>query len=400
MVEFGTKNIFARRVCYNDDNSVRFAEKLERAVLCAPQARSRSRCGNPKAMPCGRVRGGGCLMPVIKDVALRAGVSIGTVSKYFNHPDQLKPSTRERVRQAVEALGYRPNPIARSMRTGKTRLVAVMVPEVANPFYAEGFNALSGCLVSAGYLPLLITTNDNPNVSDPDEMAPIVAQTDAIVLYLLDASLNDALLPVLQNEKPTLLVTQRENPMAQCSIVIEEEDGMAAVGRHLLSIGRRRIAFVGGPADDSMTDSKYSGFMASLSLQGVRPLPPIRCEGFSPKMGYLAAERLMADVADERRPDAICCANDALAMGVLKYLLQSGLSVPEDVAVSGYDDLMLSRITVPALTTVRLPLDEVAHVALRFLQADAQHPFRTERLLASLTVRGSTVAGWVGEAWA
>lgn len=336
-------------------------------------------------------------MAVIKDVAQKAGVSIGTVSKYFNHPDQLKPSTHERVRQAVEALGYRPNPIARSMRTGKTRIVAVMVPEVANPFYAEGFNSLSKLLVTAGYLPLLITTDNNPNLHNADSLSSLIAQADAIVLYLLDASINNALMARLQSRKPTLLVAQRDYPEAQHSVVIEEQDGMAAVARHMIDIGRRRIAFVGGPANDSMTDTKYSGFRDALSQSAFAPIASIRCDGFSPRLGYMAAAQLMA-LTDP--PDAICCANDALAMGTLKYLLHMGIRVPEQVAVSGYDDLILSRVTEPALTTVLLPLDEVARATLRFLKADDANPFCTERLLTSLAIRGSTVAGWVGEPWA
>lgn len=336
-------------------------------------------------------------MAVIKDVAQLAGVSIGTVSKYFNHPEQLRPATRERVGRVVEALGYRPNPIARSMRTGKTQIVAVLAPEIANPFYAEGFSSLSAQMVAAGYLPLLITTDGNPLVEDAKELSLLIAHTDAIVLYLLDAELNDRLLARLQAIKPTLLVTQRPHAKAASSVVIEEEEGMAELAQHLLSIGRRRIAFVGGPEKDSMTDTKYDGFLRALGASGIAPLRPLRCASFTPRAGFEAARAILEQGhLGNIRPDAVCCANDALAMGVLKYMRARGIRVPEDIAVTGYDNLALSLITDPALTTVRLPLDEVAAVAVEFMRAGSDG-FGARRLGTSLCIRTSSEPGSAGD---
>lgn len=326
-------------------------------------------------------------MVVIKDVARLAGVSTGTVSKYFNHPEQLRPSTRQRVAKIVDELEYRPNPIARSMRTGKTQIVAVFVPEIANPFYAEGFSYLSTQMLALGYLPLLITTDNNPVLSDPQRLSILIAQTDAIILYLLDEKLNCLLLPSLQAQKPTLLVTQRDETISHHSIVIEEEKGMATMAKHLYDIGRRRIAFIGGPVNDSMTDSKYAGFLSALEDKSATLLTPIRCEGFSPNLAYAAAKSL---IELDEAPDAICCANDNLAMGTLKCLHEHGFRVPQDIALTGYDNLSLSELTEPELTTVLLPLERVAVIAAEFLKSENDE-FKSQRLETSLIVRGSTV---------
>lgn len=329
-------------------------------------------------------------MAVIKDVAQRAGVSIGTVSKFFNHPELLRSETRDRVEKAVAELNYRPNPLARSMRTGRTHTVAVLVPEIANPFYAEGFSCLSAEMIAAGFMPLLITTDNNPIMTDEKRLSLLFAQTDAIVLYLLDNELNARLLPLLFKKKPAIVVSQRPEPLAQHSIIIEEAKGMRMVARHLEAIDRRRIAFIGGPDKDPMTDTKLEGFSRGLAEGGAHLSKIVRCAGFSPRLGYLAAKQLWGSGL---RPDAFCCANDALAMGCLKYLNANRIAVPQRVAVTGYDDLALSRITEPALTTVRLPIQETAKVTASVLLSIDSAESSVKRLETSLVIRGSTVEG-------
>ena len=332
-------------------------------------------------------------MAVIQDVAQRAGVSVGTVSKYLNRPSQLKETTRLRVARAIEELNYRPNPIARSMRTGRTDLIAVFAPEIANPFYAEACSCILAKAQSMGLTAIIVTTENNPLLESDEHIQEFVDHVDGIILLLLDNALSTRLMLMLQKEHHTVVVTQRYEPLSSNFIMIRERQGMHEAARHLLETGRRRIAFIGGPEGDCMTIYKLHGFLDALSESGVQIAGQVNAEGFLPHDGYEAARRLFASGAE---PDAVSCANDSLAIGCMKFIQQRGLVIPDDIAVTGFDDIPLSTLLTPELTTVALPMQEIAEQALGMLAEHIRdNDFQSrgrQTLEARLVIRNSTAA--------
>lgn len=310
-------------------------------------------------------------MAVIKDVAQRAGVSIGTVSKFFNHPDSLRPSTYQKVARAVAELDYRPSAIARSMRTGHTNIVAIFVPEISNPFYAEAYSLLAAALNGTPFIPLLITTEQNPAVADMQKLSLMLSHADAAVLYLLDNRLNAQLIPFFAGlSLPCVVVSQRLESAAY-TIVIQEKEGAHQAAQHLIDTGRRHIAFIGGPEVDLMTEDKLAGFQNALAEGKLLPHSVTRCPNFTPYSAYQAAAAIWAE-PEETSPDALFCANDSLALGALRYLHEHGHTVPAQVALVGFDDLPLCQLSQPQLSSVALPLVGIAHHAASMLIQAAQ----------------------------
>lgn len=337
-------------------------------------------------------------MAVIKDVAKLAGVSIGTVSKFFNHPESLRPDTYQKVAVAVASLDYRPSAIARSMRTGRTNIVAILVPEISNPFYAEAYSLLSAKLTETSFIPLLITTDGNPVLTDMEKLSLMLSHADAAILYLLDNRLNAQLISFFKElSMPCLVISQRPE-QADYTILIEETEGAYSAAQHLLAIDRKRIGFIGGPQDDLMTHDKYQGFLQAIQEEGLEPSCIKHCPSFSPDEAYRAVAEIHAQLGEKDFPNALFCANDSLSLGGLKYLSKQGYRVPDRVAIVGFDDLPLCRLSQPELSSIALPLAQIAvHASSMLVAAEHQRrnaspqiPIPPVVLSTSLVVRASS----------
>lgn len=331
-------------------------------------------------------------MAVIKDVAAHAGVSVGSVSRYLNSPNELKEETRTRIQAAIEELNYRPSPLARSLRTGKTGVIAVAVPEITNPFFAETYNAIHKIAGSGGLSTILFTTDSNFSTLKDCLSEKSIQQVDGAILCFIDedAAVEDYLGKV-EKTIPIVLLSQDLGVKKFNSVVVDVFNGMRESTSHLAGIGRRKIAYVGGHLHSRISCEKYSGYLRALEQYGLQGAAETVSRGeFSMKAGYSAAREFMML---KEPPDGIVAENDILALGCMKYLLQSRYQIPQQVAICGFDNISLSSMYEPSLTTVTIPIEEMAATAFEMVSRSIQRrkSKRIQSILPTeLVIRKST----------
>ncbi len=310
----------------------------------------------------------------IQQVAVEAKVSATTVSNFLTgRSERMQPETRDRVRAAIERLGYRPNRAARALRTGRVHSIGLVVPSVANPFWGMFANELERASLAAGYSVLLGNTERDPG----REVRYVEDLWDAGVRSIVIGTS----LPSLDHLQPFLdrglrLVTfdrpvQPSDPPSVVSVSVDNQVGGYLGAAHVVALGHRRVSFVAGAIQSLNRTARYRGFCAALDEAGLVPadmplwpgrdtIPAGAIE--AAEIGRAAAHELFA------RPDpptAVIAINDITALGVCSGVRELGLRVGHDVSVVGYDDIALATLCEPPLTTVRQPLPELARSALR-----------------------------------
>ncbi|MGA2546577.1 MAG: LacI family DNA-binding transcriptional regulator [Rectinemataceae bacterium] len=329
-------------------------------------------------------------MAVIKDVARLAGVSTGTVSKYFSNPDTLKEENRKKIETVVRELKYRPSNIARSLRTQKTNLIALIVPDIVNPFYASVYDAVRLAASQYKYKPILYTTEDDLEILKDYLEGDYIHEVDGIILCFLDEDEIVSDFESIQARIPLVLLSWDMNTKTD-SVVVDLFEGVNTATKHIIQLGHRDIAYVGGPANSRISKEKQKGFEKALAEAGIGFKAEYFHEGrYRFQTGYEAARGFLRL---PNPPTAIVAANDAIAIGCMKYLLQKGLRIPDDVAVIGLDDQPIAAMYEPALSTVSIPIADMGPEAVRMLIKRIEKPHSQKRKLVlkmELILRGST----------
>ena len=305
-------------------------------------------------------------MAVIKDVAALAGVSTGTVSKYLNNPQSLKKETKKRVEEAILQLKYKPSPLAQSMRTGKTNTVAVIVPDIINPFFAELYNHIRLSASLSGYTSILYTTEDNPYILKDCLSVVSMRQLDGIILCFLDEDETvEALIKDMQSQTPIVLLGWDMSNTKFNSVIVDVFEGIFKATQHLIDQGHKNIAYVGGPENDRISVEKYQGYARAMASAGYEIYPSqVFRLSYTLQSGYQAARRL---TMQPQLPAALVAENDILAIGSMKFFLQNKIHIPEDISVIGFDNIPLSLMYEPSLSTVSLPVEEMGKEAVQLL---------------------------------
>jgi len=322
----------------------------------------------------------------IAEVAAQAGVSVTTVSHVLSGRRPVAEGTRTRVLQVIERLGYQPNKLARGLATQRTMTVGLMVPDVTNPFYPMVLRGLDDVLMPAGYHAIVYNT-DGSREQEIAFLQSMGSHVDGVVVASFQLARKD----LLAHGTTMPLVRLGGGPFdADLGDLVRSDDegGMAQAVRYLLEQGRRRVAYIGGVRHTGPSDLRETGFRRALAEVDRTVDEDLVIRGdFTRDAGREAAEILL-DRAD--RPDAIACANDLIAIGVLDAGRKLGLSVPGELAVTGYDDIDAASLVTPALTTVVNPAREVGRACgaalLRQLTAKEKEPFR-ELVIANSLVR-------------
>lgn len=331
------------------------------------------------------------VVPTITTVARLANVSVASASRVLNGI-RTSPATLERVTAAAESVGYVPNAAARSLRSRRTGQIAFAMPDVGNPVYTAMVASIQEVARVAGVRLLLHSTG----ADSIDELALVRDLrhrfVDGLILACLDltqehaAALSGSAAPVVVIGRPTAGTSVD-------TVRAYSRRGAAEAVRHLHAVGRRRIAFVNGPTHTAPGSSRRRGYLDGLRSCGLprdEELIEVASD-FMVEPGRRAAELLLARV----RPDAILCANDLLAVGVLAALRDARLDVPDDVALVGMDNCDLSALTWPTLTTVDLGSSERARLAAMLLLARIEQPDREVQVVGvepRLVVRDSSGA--------
>jgi LacI family transcriptional regulator len=321
------------------------------------------------------------------EVAARAGVSVTTVSHVLSGRRPVADATRIRVLQVIEELRYQPNTLAQGLRTRRTMTVALIVPDLTNPFYPMVLRGLADVLVPAGYHAVVCNTDGTreEEISFLREMA--TRQVDGVVIAAFQLTRKD----LLVHSGTVPLVRLGGGPFdADLGDLVRSDDegGMLQAVRYLLEQGRRRSAYVGGTRHAGPSDLREAGYRRALAEAGHTVDEDLVIRGdFTREAGRAAAEILLGR---PDRPDAIACANDLIAIGVLDTARALDLTVPDDLAVTGYDDIDAASLVTPALTTVVNPARQVGRACgealLRQLTAGEAEPPR-EIVIANSLVR-------------
>ncbi|MFF4305471.1 LacI family DNA-binding transcriptional regulator [Streptomyces sp. NPDC001601] len=321
------------------------------------------------------------------EVAARAGVSVTTVSHVLSGRRPVSEKTRTRVLQVIEDLGYQPNTLAQGLRTRRTMTVGLIVPDLTNPFYPMMLRGLDDVLVPAGYRTVVCNTDGTreQELAFLREMA--TRRVDGVVVAPFQLSRKD----LLEHRKTMPVVRLGGGPFdADLGDLVRSDDegGMAQAVRYLLEQGRQKIAYIGGTRHTGPSDLREAGFRRALAEAGRDVDEGLVVRGdFTRDAGREAAETLLNR---DDRPDAVACANDLIAIGVLDAARKLGLHVPDELAVSGYDDIDAASLVHPALTTVVNPARRVGRACgealLRQLTAEEPEPAR-ELVIANSLVR-------------
>jgi LacI family transcriptional regulator len=300
----------------------------------------------------------------LADVATHVGVSVMTVSRVVNDRPGVGQDTRERVRAAVAALGYRPNIVARGLKVERSRTIGLLVPDVTNPYFPEIVRGAEDVAIRRGYILLLTNV-----IEDVDrEVAAFEAFEDRRVEGVIACSprLDDERLDALLRRHPAaVVVNRRTRPDAAGSVRIDHEHGARMLLRHLAAIGCRRLAVLAGPADSHAGRERLLGFDREARERGLELVPDLVVHGPPTVEGgtRIARELLERD----RSIDALVGFNDLVAAGALQAAAELGRAVPDDLVVTGYDDILFARMFTPALTTVHAPTYDLGRQAATML---------------------------------
>ncbi|WP_122840304.1 LacI family DNA-binding transcriptional regulator [Pseudomonas viridiflava] len=328
-------------------------------------------------------------MSNIREVARLAGVSVATVSRTLRSPERVLPDTRDKVNAAVEQAGYRPNLMAVQFRSRRTGNLVILVPTIANSFFAKVISGAQQAAQLAGYRLLLCDTQGREAIEREFAELVYAHQADGVIqLRAYDpfaAPFPGAALPPIVNACE--VIHNGRHP----SISLDNRAAAKAMTEHLIELGHRRIGLIKGPKSSPLTRDRVAGYQDALNQAGIEADPALVCHGdFSLKAGDDGAAAMLA-LPD--RPTALFCENDEMAIGALKRIRQSGLRVPEDISLVGFDDIPFAAYCDPPLTTISQPAEAFGQRAVEMLIALIEKKPLAERhvvLPFELTLREST----------
>jgi DNA-binding LacI/PurR family transcriptional regulator len=329
----------------------------------------------------------------IQDVARAAGVAASTVSRYLNGQLKVSPATEAKVLEAVADLGYVPNATARNLARGRSGVIGFVVPEISNPYFGAIADHVVEEVERHGRL-VLLCSHRSQSVKQSSYIELLASGAIDGMLYLGSFRSNERLAVAIAEGLPVVVV---DEPIAGLppvpTVVMDDYAGGYQATSYLVALGHRRIAFVSGPAELGSVQERYRGYLDALCKAGIETEGQVRLSGqFTEQFGVSALPHLLAAA---QPPTAAFVASDYIALGVISAAEAHGIAVPGDLSIVGFDDIRFSQYVRPRLTTVRSPLDRLAHLGVELLferLADPQAPARTHVLPVELVIRESAAA--------
>jgi LacI family transcriptional regulator len=329
----------------------------------------------------------------IADVARLAGVSTASVSRHLSGQHVRE---HEAIERACVELRYRPSAVARSLRSGRTRSIGVVVPDILNPYYAAVVSGIQGVTRDGSYHVFLSSTDESAD-RQHDVLVELAGRVDGLIL--IPATEQTEPSRELENTRFPVVLVDREAADADRfdSVLVDNIGGARAATEYLLGLGHERIAIVGGPLDTTPGRERHDGFMEAVTAAGVE-IDPAHIEdgAFHAAGGYQAALRLLGGRV---APTAIFSVNNLMTIGVLRAISELGIRIPAELSLIGFDDLDLGALLTPPLTCISRPTEAQGSLAMRLLlrrleEGDASPPREPTRIVmdVSLTERGSCAA--------
>lgn len=329
----------------------------------------------------------------MKEIARLAGTSTATVSRALSDPHLVSPQTLDRVMDAVRRAGYTPNLLARNLRRMESRAVVVIVPDIANPFFPEIVRGIEEVAHRSGYCVLLGDTQGQPHRERA--YASMVLERRADGLIILSGRVPEPLpeyLALRPDSVPIVMACEYVDDSDLPTVIIDNRRAAQTATEHLLTLGHRDIGFIAGPAGNVLTRDRLEGYRQALGAAGLVAAEQVATGDFSIISGIRAAQDLLAR---RPRPTALVCSNDEMALGAIQFAKQSGLRVPHQLSVVGFDDIRFAAVSDPPLTTISQPREEIGRLAMDMLLGllEKRPPERRHLVLtADLTQRTSTAA--------
>jgi LacI family transcriptional regulator len=332
----------------------------------------------------------------IRDVAAYAGVSVGTVSNVLNRPDVVAEPTRSRVQAAIKQLGFIRNESARQLRAGRSRTIGLVVLDVANPFFTDVARGVEDEASESG-LAVILCNSDDQQAKETHYLELLEEHRVQGILITPVPGAYERLARLQRRGTPVVLVDSRSPTHGQCSVAVDDVLGGDLAVTHLLEAQHERIAFVGGPMTFRQVADRHEGAIRALRRVGRRAghLQVIETAALNVSAGKLAGAAI-AEMPAARRPTAVFCANDLLALGVLQEMTASRIRVPEAVSIVGYDDIDFAAAAAVPLSSVRQPRQQLGRTAAQLLLdealGDASHQHRQVVFEPELVIRQSSQA--------
>lgn len=281
----------------------------------------------------------------LRDVSKKSGASVSTISRYINSSGYVDAKTAHNIQQAIDELNYKPNKFAKSLKTDMSQQIALIVPDIMNPYYASIFSYINDLATKDGYTVILQETTDNEMkaIDYVDELG-----VDGIIFCSIYKSMSN--IERLMNINKPVVVNEEYDELIFDTLCSEYGKGIYLAAEHLVKYGHRKIGYVGGMVKSSINERRKAGFIRALQENGLSVNRDWIFEmDFTMNAGYKAG---MYFAGLDERPTAICAANDIIAMGLLMAFNEKGIKIPDDISITGEDNIEFAKICRPTLTTI------------------------------------------------
>jgi LacI family transcriptional regulator len=297
------------------------------------------------------------------DVARLAGVSAATVSRILNGSARVTPDKRAAVEKAIERLQFRPNFAAQSLRSGSTRTIGILTQELESPYFTRGARGIEDGLQGSGYAPIVVPGHWNPAEELDRARLLIARRVDAMVI--LGGNLQDEQVCEMARSVPIAITGRDLRAPNVFSLHCDQVEGACRAVRHLIELGHRRIAHIGGPVEYPDAIDRREGYMRAHSDAGLAVDPRLLVVGTYMETG--GAEAMTRLLATGHEFSAVFCANDQTLWGARRVLYERAMRVPEDISLVGFDDLPQSAYMTPPVTTIHQPIYQMGRAAAKLL---------------------------------
>lgn len=309
----------------------------------------------------------------IREVAKRAGVSLGTVSNVLNRPEIVAEETRLRVHQAIEEIGFVRNGSARQLRAGRSQHLGLIVLDVANPFFTEVARGVEDVANQEGYIVILCNSDDS--AEKENHYLHVLEEQRAQGVLITPVQSDASYLQRFKQRGISVVLLDRPSKIKDlCSVSVDDIRGGELAASHLLEQGHRHIGFIHGPLSIRQCADRQRGVVKAVRAFGLDPrqaILDITTNAQNIKGGEESVEKLLHT---STRPSAVFCANDLLALGLMRGLVKLGISIPDDIALIGYDDVEFASVLSTPLTSIRQPKYELGRAAAELLLDEANNP--------------------------
>jgi len=329
----------------------------------------------------------------LRDVAREAGVSVNTVSRALNGKPDVSPETRARVLKVAKRLGYRPDRLARGLRSNKTGTIGVIVTDIANPFFGALVKGVEEAARKSNYSIILQDTDEDYEREEEAIQVMLAERVDGLLITPVQTG-TETIERLKESGLPFVLLGRYFDDLETDYVVTDDVKGGFLATEHLIKLGHRRIAMINGSLHISSARERFQGYRKALNHYGVELDESLISAGaITMEDGYRISKSFLAQ---RDRPTAIFAYSDFVAFGVMKAVREAGLKIPEDVAVIGYDDVRFSSCLEVPLTTVRIPKEKMGAKAMEVLIGKIMNnerkskSFRKVKLPVKLIIRSTT----------